>query len=100
MYVVNLDGMINAFATKFLSRNFIIITADLLESCENDTDKLRFIIAHELTHIHRKHVSRQFLLLPSKIIPWLGNAYSKACEYTCDNYGAYYGVSDPLKAVK
>jgi Zn-dependent protease with chaperone function len=48
MYVVNFDGMLNAFATKLLSRNFVIITASILEACDNDIDKLRFIIAHEL----------------------------------------------------
>jgi Zn-dependent protease with chaperone function len=45
--------MLNAFATRLLSRNFIIITASLLESCENDLDKLKFIIGHELAHIKR-----------------------------------------------
>jgi len=100
MYVVNFDWMLNAFATKLLSRNFVIITASILEACDNDIDKLKFIIAHELAHLKRKHVHRQALLLPSKIIPWLGNAYSKACEYTCDNYGAYYWTKNSNKAVK
>jgi Zn-dependent protease with chaperone function len=63
--------MLNAFATRLLSRNFIIITASLLESCDNDTDKLKFIIAHELAHIKRGHVKMQFVLAPSRIIPWL-----------------------------
>jgi hypothetical protein len=38
--------------------------------------------------------------MPSYFIPWLGNAYSKACEYTCDNYGHYYGTKDVKKSVK
>ena len=101
MYIVNFDWILNAFATKLLSRNFIIITASLLESCDNDTDKLKFIIGHELAHIKRWHVKMQAFLSISKIIPWLGNAYSKACEYTCDNYWAYYGLNwDYKKSAK
>jgi hypothetical protein len=42
----------------------------------------------------------QFVLAPSRIIPWLGKAYSKSCEYTCDNYWAYYWVWNMEKSVK
>jgi Zn-dependent protease with chaperone function len=30
---------------------------------------------------------KNLLLMPSYIIPFLGAAYSRACEYTCDNIG-------------
>ena len=100
MYIVNIDGILNAFATRLLSRNFIILSSSIVEACDNDIDKLRFIIAHELAHIKRKHVHRQALLMPSKIIPWLWNAYSKACEYTCDNYWVYYWTKNVEKAIK
>lgn len=61
---------------------------DLIDSGEED--ELTFVIAHELAHIKRKHISKQLLILPAMWIPFLGEAYSRACEYTCDRYAAYY----------
>jgi Zn-dependent protease with chaperone function len=49
---------------------------------------VEFIIGHELGHIKRKHVTKRLWLFPAFIIPFLNKAYSRACEYTCDNIGA------------
>ncbi|MEW9123955.1 MAG: M48 family metallopeptidase, partial [Thermotaleaceae bacterium] len=53
-------------------------------------DAVAFVICHELAHIKRKHLSYRWLIFPSTIVPFLGAAYSRACEYTCDRIGAYY----------
>ena len=52
-------------------------------------DAISFIIGNELGHIKRNHVGLIKLLLiwPATWIPFLNLAYSRACEYTCDNVG-------------
>ncbi len=78
-------GMLNAFATKFLGRNFVIIYSDVLELAYKEGEPaVAFIIAHELAHIKRKHLTWRGLLYPAMLVPLLGPAYSRACEYTSD----------------
>ncbi len=100
VYIYHLGGVFNAFATHFVSRNFVILTTEAVEACGKDKDKLKFIIAHELCHLQRGHTRWMAFLAPSRMIPYLGDAYSKACEYTCDSHAAYYGVKDLDKSLK
>lgn len=86
-YVMQAGGMLNAFATKFLGSNFIVLYSELLEACGDNTEARDFIIAHELGHIHAGHLRLHWLLLPGAFVPFLGSAYSRACEFTCDRYG-------------
>ena len=91
-YVVQSGGLLNAFATKILSRRFIILYSDLIEACEGDAGagqptELDFVIGHELGHVAAGHLGFRLFLLPSRIIPLIGAAYSRACEYTCDRCG-------------
>lgn len=80
--------MLNAFATRFFGRNFIVLYSDILETAyEKGNKALEFVIAHEFGHIKRNHITKQLLTFPSRIIPFLNPAYSRACEYTCDNIG-------------
>lgn len=91
VYIVQAGGMLNAFATRFLGRNFVILYSDVVELArEQGEDALAFVICHELAHHYRKHTARRMLLLPSMWVPFLGAAYSRACEYTCDAFGAHY----------
>jgi Zn-dependent protease with chaperone function len=91
VYIVQAGGMLNAFATRFLGRNFVILYSDVVELArQQGEDALAFVICHELAHHYRKHTARRLLLLPSLWVPFLGAAYSRACEYTCDAFGAHY----------
>lgn len=91
VYVLQAGGMLNAFATRFLGRSFVVLYSDVVELARQQGEAaLAFVICHELAHHHRKHTSRRLLLLPSLWVPFLGSAYSRACEYTCDAYGAHF----------
>lgn len=90
MYVLQGNGVLNAFATRFARKNFIVLYSDVFEMAyEEGKDAVSFIIGHELGHIKRKHINffKTFISLPARFIPFLGSAYSRACEYTCDNIG-------------
>ncbi|MEM4993748.1 MULTISPECIES: M48 family metallopeptidase [Priestia] len=85
IYIVQSGGLLNAFATRFFGRHFVVLYSDIVEMIEDNQEKeLSFIIAHELVHIKRKHTLYHSLILPALWVPFLGKAYSRACEYTCD----------------
>lgn len=89
VYLLQNGGVLNAFATRFFGSNYVVIYSDVLEEAfEDNIETVKFIIGHELGHIKRKHMIKSLWLFPSFIIPFLSSAYSRACEYTCDNIGA------------
>jgi len=87
VYLQQHGGILNAFATRFGRRRFVVLYSDLVRACGDNLDALDFIIAHELGHIHRGHLNWRWLVAPALFVPFLGTAYSRACEYTCDRYG-------------
>lgn len=90
VYVMQSGGIINSFVTKFLGRNFAVIYSDVLElAYEDGQDAVNFVVAHELAHIKRGHLKWRWLIWPSVIVPFLGTAYLRACEYTADRFAAH-----------
>ncbi|VEI16478.1 Peptidase family M48 [Actinomyces viscosus] len=90
-YVVLGNGQINAFASGHGFRRFVAVYSDLFEigGRARDPEALRFIINHEVGHIAAGHVS-YFRLIFSHLagyVPLLGQALSRAQEYTADNHG-------------
>lgn len=91
MFVIHSEGAFNAFATRFLGRNMVVIYSEVFELArERGEAELDFIIAHELSHVKRRHVWKNILIMPAQFIPFLSQAYSRSCEYTCDREAAYY----------
>lgn len=86
-YLLNGDGILNALATRFLGRNFIVLFSDIVDALDGHPQSLNFYIGHELGHIQRKHLIWGPYLAPAAVLPLLGAAYSRAREYTCDLYG-------------
>ena len=90
LFVIESGGLLNAFATRFLGRDFVVIHSDVLAMAEAKGEAaVGFIVAHELAHVKRGHLKHRWLTLPGRVVPYLGAAYSRACEYTCDSFGAH-----------
>jgi Zn-dependent protease with chaperone function len=51
---------------------------------------LDFILGHELAHIKRNHVFKNQITFIAQLLPGIGRAYSRACEYTCDKMATYH----------
>ena len=91
IYVMESGGLLNAFATKFGSKNMVVMYSNLFALIEDGAeDEVTYILAHEFAHLKRHHVNYSWLLFPGLMVPFLSSAYSRACEFTCDTYGAYY----------
>ena len=88
-YLLQANGILNAFAMRHSGRNFVVIYSNLLEALGHDSPQVRFLIGHEIGHIKRGHILKRLLLLPSLIVPLLGKAYHRACEATCDRFGYF-----------
>lgn len=90
VFVLQSGGVLNAFAKRFLGRDFVVIYTDVLALAERRGEgAVSFIVAHELAHVQRGHLKHRWLTGPGRMVPFLGSAYSRACEYTCDRLGAH-----------
>ncbi len=94
LYLVNGNGVINAFASKCTVRkSFIVVYSDLLDIMyeHGDVDGVRFILAHELGHVKMKHVAIWRYVIA--VIPnylQLGFSVTRAQEYTADRVAMHY----------
>ena len=96
LYVIQSGGMLNAFATRHSRRKFIVVYSELLEAYGPSSSEIKFLLGHEIGHIKRKHLIKQLILFPGLLMPLLGNAYYRACEASCDRFGAF--ASDDMDA--
>lgn len=86
-YLLAGHGIRNAFATRFLNRHFVVLLSDIVDAFDDDEQALNFYIGHEVGHIARRHLTAAWFVLPVIWLPLVGAAYSRAREYTCDQYG-------------
>jgi Zn-dependent protease with chaperone function/type II secretory pathway pseudopilin PulG len=86
-YVLNGNGGLNAFATRFLGTQYVVLMSDVVDAMEKHVDGVRFYIGHELGHLRMKHLSGHLLRWPVLWLPLIGAAYSRARESTCDRHG-------------
>ena len=86
-YILNGNGVLHAFATKFLRDRYVVLTSDIVDAMQGNAEGLRFYIGHELGHLRMKHISKALLRWPVLWLPLLGAAYSRARESTCDRHG-------------
>ena len=86
-YILNGNGGLNAFATKFLGTQYVVLMTDVVDAMDKHYDGVSFYIGHELGHLRMKHLSGGLLRWPVLWLPLLGAAYSRARETTCDRHG-------------
>jgi Zn-dependent protease with chaperone function len=86
-YLLQQGGALNAFATRFLSADIVVLYSDLVDACGGNVAACEMIVGHELAHVKRGHLRWHWLLIPAYLVPFLGTALSRAREYTCDRYG-------------
>ena len=89
LYVLQSGGALNAFATKFSGRDFVVVNSDLLEAFGPDSPEMEFILGHELGHLKSNHIFKRVFMSPGILLPLIGPAYLRACEASCDRYGAF-----------
>jgi Zn-dependent protease with chaperone function/Tfp pilus assembly major pilin PilA len=88
MYVRNGNGVMNAFATWFLGRKYVILLSNVVDAMQTNPNGVRFYIGHELGHMLRHdNPILGFLRWPALRLPLLGAAFSRARESTCDLHG-------------
>jgi Zn-dependent protease with chaperone function/type II secretory pathway pseudopilin PulG len=86
-FILNGNGGFNAFATRFLGVQYVVLLSDVVDAMSAHEDGARFYIGHELGHLRMKHLSGHLLRWPVLWLPLLGAAYSRARESTCDRHG-------------
>jgi Zn-dependent protease with chaperone function/competence protein ComGC len=89
IYLLQAGGALNAFATRFAGREFVVVYSDFLDALGSDSPEMKFILGHELGHIKSGHVLKQVFLAPGLLFPLIGPAYRRAWESSCDRYGAF-----------
>jgi Zn-dependent protease with chaperone function len=101
-YILQGNGMLNAFATRLSKRNFVVLYSDVLElAYQEGIEAVSFIIGHELGHIKRDHLTffKNSFIFPATFVPFLSLAYSRAREHTCDNIGFSVSPHGALKGL-
>ncbi len=89
LYVLQSGGLLNAFATRFAGRDFVVVYSDFLEALGPASPEMKFILGHELGHIKSRHILKQIFLGPGMFFPLVGSAYRRAWESSCDRHGAF-----------
>jgi len=87
-YILNGNGVLNAFATWFLGRKYVVLLSSVVDAMEENPNGVRFYIGHELGHVVRHDNPFQWALRwPAVRFPLIGAAFSRARESTCDLHG-------------
>ena len=87
-YVLQGGGALNAFAARFLGRNYVVLLSDVVDAMDRHPDGVAFYMGHELGHVRMGHLLGKLWRLPVLWLPLLGGAYARAVERTCDRHGA------------
>ncbi|MFC3529062.1 M48 family metallopeptidase [Paracoccus mangrovi] len=87
LYVINGNGVVNAFALECNRRhNYVVIHAEIAMLLSTAPDVVEFVLAHELGHHKLRHVSlwRAVIAIVPGATVVLGQATTRAQEYSAD----------------
>lgn len=103
-YVMQSDGVLNAFSTFLFKRQWILIHSELFEVAyreHHDMDALNFVIAHEMAHIYYGHATfhYNFWIWFADRIPVIGAIASRTREYSCDRLAQRLTGVDGIEAM-
>ncbi len=103
-YVMQQNGVLNAFSTFIFRKQWIMIHAELFEVAyreHKDMDALGFVIAHELAHIYYGHATLHYNLPIwfSRIVPLFSGIASRTREYSCDRLAQRLTGNDGIEAM-
>lgn len=87
VYILQGGGAMNAFATRFMGAQYVVLLSDVVDAMSANPDGVRFYLGHELGHLHMRHMGKLFLRWPALWLPLLGAAYARARETSADSYG-------------
>lgn len=91
VFVLSGQGALNAVAIRMLTGKYVLLYGELMDLMlqRGQIDEVKMIVGHELAHHALGHVSvwKNLLLVPARIVPLLGTAYSRACELSADRAG-------------
>lgn len=102
VFIVNGEGEVNALAVRMLRHRYILLMSDLVDLmlASGSYQDLAAVIGHELGHHALGHSSpwKNLFLWPSRFVPFLGPAYSRACELSADRASLW--LTGSLDAVR
>lgn len=99
MFIQNGNGVMNAFATWFLGKQYVILLSGVVDAMAPNPNGVRFYIGHELGHVLRHdNAVTAFLRWPALRLPLLGAAFSRARETSCDLHGLACSETPDLAA--
>ncbi|OQB14386.1 MAG: heat shock protein HtpX [Firmicutes bacterium ADurb.Bin193] len=104
IYLIQENGVLNAFASNVIRKKFIIINIDLLEIAYrqyNDLSSIGFVLAHEMSHIRLRHVSIwiRYTVILSQVLPIIGHVLSRVREYSCDRLAQAVSQDNGIEAL-
>ena len=103
-FVVQQNGILNAFSSFILRRQYIQINSEIFEAAyreHHDLESVAFVIAHEIAHIYYGHSTLHYNLWIwfSENIPLFGAIASRTREYSCDRLAQRLTNNDGIDAM-
>lgn len=103
-YVMQSNGVLNAFSSFIYKKQYIEINAEIFEVAyreHHDMKALGFVIAHEMAHIYYGHATLHYNLPIwfSTHIPVIGAIASRTREYSADRLAQRIAETDGVEAM-
>lgn len=103
-YVIQENGVLNAFSAFIIRKQYITINVDLFEIAYreyHDMDVINFVIAHEMAHIRLRHATFGIYMsiLFANYVPIISTTYMRAREYSCDRIAQKLTKTSGIEAI-